>query len=70
MPRIRPRKLLKLQLSIEAREGCLCPTNGQCRHAGVSPFPANQGLDDWLEGQSSKQRFQRCRIVTPNSPHD
>jgi hypothetical protein len=57
MPGIRPRKLLKLQLSIEVWPGCLCPTNGQCRHAGVPPFPGNQGLDGWLEDQSSKAAF-------------
>jgi len=46
MPGIRPRKLLKLQLDIDASPRRLCPTNGQCHHAGAQALSLeNQGLD-------------------------
>lgn len=58
MPGIRPRKLLKLQLDIETWPGRLCPTNGQCRHAGAySIFLENQGLDGRFEEEGSQTTF-------------
>lgn len=63
MPGIRPRKLLKLRLGIEMWLGRLCPTNGQCRHAGAYSLSLeNQGLDGRFEDQGSQARF-------PELPH-